>query len=499
MANQRLSRRSLLAGIGGLGVSRVMQAQTPEASPVPSIRIPKLRIGMGIVPNFESPSTVQTMDEMWLSSLIYDAPLRWNSAGSVIGGLFRVTHDSRSTEIGLEPRMPAVFSDGTIVSSNHLAQTLSSLENSAEAWRLQHVKDYVVDDAGILRLHLGKPDQSLIASLSHPRFGLQFRGGGTGPFRQGVDKFESAVLVRNAQFWQVGRPHIDQLEITYIPDDVQRTTAATRGEIDIMPNVPLLDIPVLQQEPTLYLVGGASNRLCHMQIRLSVPVLADVRVRRILSAAIDRARLVTVATADQAEPTNHLFAPEYWTEEVSGVEYMASEDVRQQLASLGIPPDLRLHLLTDNADATLANTAVILQEQLANCGISLSITLLEGDELADAIDNGDYDLLVSYSEPWRDQHELVWPLLASSGPRNWSGYDSVEVDTLLRAAIALPDPEFRSARYTRLEHVIHREVPVIPLFRPNVWHAVNARFPGYSALPPATSRGLMTLLPTDGP
>lgn len=434
---------------------------------------------------------------MWLSSLLYDAPMRWNATNTVIGGLVNITPDSRSTRIGLAPRSGAFFADGTPVAAVHIAGSLLRLRDSANAWRLQHVGDITVEDTGVVRLLLERPDESLVASLSHPTFGVRHRGQGTGPFVPDIGRVMSASFRRNSLFWQIGRPHIDELQVVAIADDVQRSTAAATGEIDILPHVPLLDVPLLLQEPTLYLVGGPSNRLCHLQIQLSIPVLADVEVRRILSAAIDRARLVTVATANQAEPASTLFAPQYWSEEVEGVAGMTPTDVREALAALGIPPDLRLHLLADNADATLANTAVVLQEQLASCGISLSITLLEGDALAAAVAEGDYDLLVSYSEPWRDQHELVWPLLHSTGTHNWSGYRSAEVDTLLAAAIALPDPGFRRARYTRLEGVIQRDVPCIPLFRPYVWHAVNARYPGYAALPPATARGLMTLLPTE--
>ncbi len=492
MASHRLSRRSLLTVLGGIGFTRAAGAQTPEASPVPIRRIPKLRVGVGSMPTVYDSSASTTMDGMWLSSLVYDAPLRWNEDGAVIPGLFSTTFDSRSTGIGLQARTNVFFADGSPLGAHHLTDMLAKVQDSAEGWRLQHVKDVSVDGDGVVRLMLDDPDQSLLASLAHPMLAIGRGGAGTGPFVPTDFGYR-----RNSLFWQIGRPHIDVLEMIYIADDVQRSTAAATGEIDILPNVPLLDVPLLLQEPTLYLVGGPSNRLCHLQIRLSIPVLAKVEVRRILSAAIDRSRLVTVATANQAEPTSTLFAPQYWTERVDGVSGMSAGDVREALQSLGIPPDLRLHLLADNADATLANTAVVLQEQLANCGISLSITLLDGEELATAIAEGDYDLLVSYSEPWRDQHELVWPLLASSGPHNWSGFSSVEVDTLLRAAIALPDPDFRRARYTRLERIIQREVPCIPLFRPFVWDAVNANYPGYAALPPATSRGLMTLLPTE--
>ena len=486
-----------MAAIGGAGVARSALAQTPEASPGALIRIPKLRIGVGSSPEIVPATSAIGMDAMWLSSLMYDAPMRWNDEGEVIPGVFSTTASSRSSVVNLRNRASAMFSDGSLVTARHAAASLTAIRNSRHGWRLQNVEDVSELDDGSLQIQMDRADASLMANLCHPLFGLDAGGIGTGPFVPVSSDSDSAIYRRNHLFWQVSRPHIDQLEVVYIPDDTQRSTAMATGELDVLPNVPLLDVPTLDNEPTVYLVGGPTNRLCHLQLRLSEPVLANQRVRQILSGAINRTGLVSVATADQAEPTSTLFADDEWTEDVDEVDQIPSDEVRAELQVLGIPSDLRLHLLADNADATLANTAVVLQEQLANCGISLSITLLEGDELDDAIATGGYDLLVSYSEPWRDPHELVWPLLSSLGPLNWSGYDSVEVDTLLKAATALSNEEFRRERYTRLEGIIQKDVPCIPLFRPYVWDAVRVDHPGYAPLPPATSRGLMTLLPTD--
>lgn len=437
------------------------------------------------------------MDAMWLSSLMFDAPMRWNPEGMVIPGLFATTAASKSSVLNFRPRHNAMYSDGSLLTSRDAARALRAILNSRHAWRLQNVADISELDDASLQIRMHRADAALLANLCHPLFGLDDGGVGTGPFVPVRSDSDRTTYRRNSLFWQVGRPHIDELEVVHIADDTQRSTAMATGELDVLPNVPLLDVPTLENEPTVYLVGGPTNRLCHLQLRLSEPVLANRRVRQILSAAIDRSGLVSVATADQAEPTSTLFAGGAWIEDVDDVESMSSEEVRAELQALGIPSDLRLHLLADNADATQANTAVVLQEQLANCGISLSITLLEGEELQNASSTGGYDLLVSYSEPWRDPHELVWPLLSSRGPLNWSGYDSVEVDTLLRAATAISNEEFRRERYSRLEGIIQRDVPCIPLFRPYVWDAVRMDYPGYAPLPPATSRGLMTLLPTD--
>lgn len=497
MDSRRLTRRSLMAALGVPSLARASAAQTPVASPEAMRRIPNLRIGVPSVPEVAMPDMATSMNAMWMSSLVFDAPMRWNSQGLVIPGLFATTATSKSSRLQLKPRAASMFSNGSLVKAVHLAEAIEALRTSRHAWRIQHIEDVSELDESTLEITLTSADASLMASLSHPLFGLEMQGLGTGPFMPISGDGTRAVYRRNSLFWQVGRPHIESLEVVHIDDDSQRSLAMATGEIDVLPNVPLLDVPMLENEPTVYLVGGPGNRLCHLQLRFSEPVLANRRVRQILSSAVNRADLVAVATANQAEPTSNLFEKGVWTEDVGEAMQMTSTEVRAELQALGIPSDLRLHLLADNADATLANTAVVLQEQLANCGISLGITLLEGAELESAIDSGGYDLLVSYSEPWRDPHELVWPLLSSGGSLNWSGYSSVEVDTLLAAAIAVSDTAFRTARYSRLESIIHKDVPCIPLFRPYVWDAVRADFPGYAQLPPATSRGLMTLVPTD--
>lgn len=436
------------------------------------------------------------MDGMWLNSLTHDSPFQWNSAGTVLPGIASRAADESTTRLGLRVRLGTLAQDGTPVTPQHFLQAIIRLQSSPDSWRLDHVRDaYVADD--ICWIITDRQDLSLQATLAHPSMAVFVNRVGTGPFQRGIATRAQAPYGRNTLFWQIERPHIDELQVIAIADDVQRSTAMATGELDVLPNVPLLDVPVLAAEPTIYLVGGASNRLCHLQAKLDIPPLNDVRVRQILSAAIDRASLVSIATAGQAEVATTLFPPQGWTDEIEALTTISADSVRKELRDLGLPTDIRLHLLTDNDDATLANTAVVLQDQFANIGISLSITLLDGVELADAVANGDYDLLVSYSEPWRDPHELVWPLLSSQGVDNWSGFASAEVDTLLRAAVMLDDDDFRIGRYTRLENLVRRDVPVIPLFRPYVWDAVSTRYPGYSALPPATSRGMMTLLPTD--
>lgn len=435
-----------------------------------------------------------TPDSMWLTSLVFDSPFRWDTKNTVIPGVFGFAGARKSRTFTLDVRSDAFFSDGTRVTADAIRESMLRLQDTPHAWRLRSLESAEILSDGRLEITLSRPDASIFAALAHPALALKSAAGlGSGPFVQETP----TTYRRNPRFWQFGRPRIDELSVHVYEDDVQRSLAMATGEIDILPNVPLLDVPMLLHEPTVYLVGGPGNKLCYLQLNLNVPELGDPRVRRLLAEAVDRSRLVQIATANQAEAASTLFAPGVWTTDVEDLGRPSSADVRQQLQELGVPSDLRLHLLADNADATLANTAVVLQEQLANCGISLSITLLEGAELESARSSNQFDLVVSYTEPWRDPHELVWPLLSSTGSRNWNGYDRVDVDLLLKAAISVSDVEFRRDRYTRLEGMIRRDVPIIPLFRPYSWDAVSTSLPGYGAFPPATSRGMLTLKPTE--
>lgn len=456
------------------------------------------------MPTNWDPATQSLLEHIWLSTLLYDPVARWNSEGEIFPALglhWAMSTFDRVLEITLRP--DAFFLDGAQLTADDVRWTLERLRYSAssiaDAWRLENIWRIETPDIHTVRIILNAPDASLVSSLAAPSLSIlaeasnpQRLRGGTGPFMVRFLSSDRAVLWRNPLFWQIGRPHFRALRISEIPDDTERSTALVTGMVDIVPDAPLLDIPTLQTDPSVQLVGGPSNHLCLLHVNLRQGVLQDVRVRRILSAAIDRTRVVKGATAGQAEASGLLFPSGSWvTEDADDIEQQEPDAVRAALVELGIRADLRLRLVTDNTDATLANTVIVLQEQLAYCGIALSVVLLEGDELANAIRFGEYDLLAGYTRPWRDPHELVRPLLASDGVSNYSGYANPDVDGMIRGATFVTDREVRGERYTRLQERILTDVPVIVLFRPYYFDAMTSRLANYGVLQPVTARGLM--------
>lgn len=499
------SRRQFFTAGGALLASggshqRLARAQTPVATPLPPAR---LRVAVAALPESFDPAAANSLEHLWLNTLIYDSVARWNAEGSVFPALglsWSTSTFGRVIDLSLRP--DASFFGGKPLTADDVRWTLERIRNSVDArhaWRLEHVWRIQSLDERTVRIILDAPDASLVSSLAAPALAVLPETAnpsnvqaGTGPFAVSSRSRDVMIFRRNPVFWQIGRPRFGSLLVRSIADDTERSTALVTGSVDLVPNAPLLDIPMLQAEPSVRLVGGSSNRLCLLHVNLSTPALRDVRVRRLLSAAINRQRLVQVATAGQAEATGLLIPEDSWAQgDVQETRRRAPEDVRAALGELGIRSDLPLRLITNNADATLANAAIVLQEQLAYCGIALSVELLEEGELDDAVRFGDYDLLAGYTRPWRDPHELVRPLLASDGSGNHSGYASPEVDGLIRGATLVIDREIRQEHYTRLEEQVQADVPVIVLFRPHYFDAMTRRLDGYALLPPVTSRGLL--------
>ena len=497
-----LSRRQVLAAGGALALTPWrLRAQTPVPKPRPPA---DLRLAVARLPASWDPVAQVSLEQTWLSTLIYDSVARWNAEGMILPSLglgWSMTAYDRVLDITLRP--DAFFQDGKNLTADDVCWTLERLRHGdtliPDSWRLEHIWRIEALDAYTVRIVLTAPDASLVSSLAAPACGilpastsLSGPQGGTGPYTINFVADAHVTLRRDPLFWQVGRPRFQSLRIREIPDDTERSTALVTGIVDLVPNAPLLDIPMLRADPSVKLVGGPSNHLCLLHVNMHRPALQDVRLRQLLSSAIDRDRLVKVATAGQADVTGLLFPQESWA---AGKSDPISQDgpdvIRKRLAELGIRTDLRLRLITDNADATLANTAIVLQEQLAYCGIALSVTLLESEELEEAIRLNNYDLLAAYTPPWRDPHELVRPLLASDGYDNHSGYDNPDVDGLIRGATFVADRDIRQERYGWLQQRILVDVPVIVLFRPFYFDAMTVRLVNYATLQPVTARGLL--------
>jgi peptide/nickel transport system substrate-binding protein len=112
----------------------------------------------------------------------------------------------------------------------------------------------------------------------------------TGPFEfQRWNKGDSIVMTRNENYWNPsGRAHARTLELRFVPDESTLTSALLSGDIDGTFSAPLSGVSQLRGASNGSLTLGTSTTTDLVAFSASSGPLADPRVRRALSLAIDR-------------------------------------------------------------------------------------------------------------------------------------------------------------------------------------------------------------------
>lgn len=511
-----LSRRHLLAAAAAVAAScragRV-GAQTPGAYR------PRPVISLSSLPVFPLDGEALTGHQIaaWLTTLMYDTPMIPGQDGNpgpgiVLGAM--PSRDGMMLELAVRP--DALFADGTPVTAADVAASInrarSLASNDAASWRFANFRAAEVITRGVVGVALVRPDVTVPATLATAdvpivpeRWAMQSPGipitpgetsvaPGSGPFVLNDVAPDRITLARNRGYWQVSRPHLEGVDLVGRQPRVLQATELVTGDIDFVIDVPLLDVPVLLQDPGITVVGEHQNRLCYLQANLASHTLANQALRALVSAAIDRKTLVSNAIANLGTPAERLLSSGHWAaSDEPGIE-QSPERIRQGLMDFGLLPGVPLRLIADIDDPMVANTCVLLQDQLAYAGFAVTMDLLSAAEMQRAVADGTYDLRAAVSAFWRDPHELMFPLVASHGPDNLGGFSSLEVDVLLDQAISVPYQEYRAARYQAVQRVVTMLTPIIPLFTPRYVDAHAATFVNYPPMVPVSALGFRQVM-----
>jgi peptide/nickel transport system substrate-binding protein len=197
-----------------------------------------------------------------------------------------------SLERILDPKVPAAYAS-TIA-------TIDSIETPSK---------YLVV------LNLKRPDAAIVANLSLPAMaivakeavkpmpvGLKEEMMGSGPymFKEHI-KGQRLVLVKNPNYYEKGKPLLDQIHFIPLIDETARTNALRSGQVDFIEPVPPKDVNALRRDSRIVVTGGPNLSFVAISLNTSKKPFDDSRVRRALAYAIDRKEMVEKAfDADSA-------------------------------------------------------------------------------------------------------------------------------------------------------------------------------------------------------
>ena len=303
---------------------------------------------------------------------------------------------------------------------------------------------------------------------------------GTGPFRF-VDhrQGEHFRLQRNPSYWESGRPYVDEIVYRVLPDRATTAAAIEANEIQLcaFSAVPLTDLPRLATLPGVAVIPGGYEGITY---QLTVEVnhrraeLADARVRRAISHAIDRDFVVDAIFLGYAKTSNGpvpRFDKQFHVDEIE----VPAFDVARANALLdeaGHPRGaggvrFRLRLLPAPWFEQTRQFGDYLRQALAAVGIDAQIVNNDAAAHQRAVyTTHEFDLAVG-SPVYRNDPAISTTILYQSGVpagvpfSNQYGYARAEMDGIINAAARAIDSGERTRLYRDFQELAARDQPLI--------------------------------------
>jgi len=210
-------------------------------------------------------------------------------------------------------------------------------KEGVQSFNFQEIEAIETPDKYTVRLHLNSPNVLLAQNLAEPiallfaREVLEQDGDlkkrlvGTGPYmlKEHTRKVR-VVLARHPDYFDKGRPYLDQYTILSTPDAATRLAAFRTGQSDILWVASPSEVETVRKSNPSALVQSYHNTLAPFGLALAQDraPFSDVRVRRAISMAIDRQKMVDTVFEGHGIPG--------W-----GVPYIYYADKQPTLAQLG--------------------------------------------------------------------------------------------------------------------------------------------------------------------
>ena len=294
----------------------------------------------------------------------------------------------------------------------------------------------------------------------------------SGPYQLAEWRPREVIKLTRNPGWVGPKPYYDEIQLFPIADVTSAETAFAAGDLDCT-QIAINSIPAYEGTKGTLTVRPA---LGYAWIGLNVesPKLADIKVRRALQHAVNVQQIVEATFGDAVDPAFGLVPPPLLGARDKVLYGYDADKARALLKEAGVS-DLKISL-TFGTDPDLMIVAQVLQSQLADVGVGLTIKQMDSAAMiAQAQDNkgGGYKDIDMIIEPFTTVPDPSWVTewftCDQVGVWNFQRTCSPEWDEENAAAVKETDPDKRAKMYVDLQDKLEETGAYVFLY-----HGVNA-------------------------
>jgi peptide/nickel transport system substrate-binding protein len=456
-------------------LARLSYAQLPNKS--------RVVVAHGVGVYSLNPYAVNTspLQAVWGSVLepLIDADYEKRGYQGVLAESWQMT----GSRLQFKLRKGVRFHDGTPFSSKDVVASFKRIltdKQSLQAPNLGNIKEMNAPDDFTVVLALKKADANALEDISGRLVMKQSAAEkmgesdnppiGTGPFKfVSWDRSGQFVIRRNESYW--GQPpKIDEVIYKNIQEDAARIAALEAGQADIISNLPPHEVERLKSNPRLRVQPVQGLRPIFLVLSPAYKPLDNPKVRRAMTHAIDRDRIIKLVLEGNAYPLRGLLGPQVFGYDPDARAYPYDpEKAKQLLTEAGFANgfEIEYHSPTGRYPKD-REVAQVIVEQLSKVGIKANLKTPEWSIFNTEYKNGKYAFYLTGRGSLTDADTLFQQYFRTGMTKRVLGYSNPNLDEILDVEQQTFDVKKREKLLWEAHRIILEDAPAIPL-----WNAMD--------------------------
>ncbi|QNE35406.1 ABC transporter substrate-binding protein [Leifsonia shinshuensis] len=264
---------------------------------------------------------------------------------------------------------------------------------------------------------------------------------GTGPFKlKSFVPGQQTHFVRYENYWQIGKPYLDELVIVDFNEDAARVNALASGQILGADTIDFTLSQTLRNKPEVALLVQKTNSFYPLQMRMDQAPFDDVRVRQAFRLLVDREELTRGAYNGFARSANDLYSPSDPLFDTGLAPRHQDLDKAKYLLKQAGAEKLQVTLTTSDFGAGVVSMSQLFAQQAKAAGVTVHVNKLDSATFFGS-NYGTYLFSPNVAPPFN----YLYTVQTTDGPTSTSNYSAFKDEefTKLYAQLA---PELNPTR-----------------------------------------------------
>jgi peptide/nickel transport system substrate-binding protein len=314
---------------------------------------------------------------------------------------------------------------------------------------------------------------------------------GTGPFKwDHWTKGKDLKLVKFDDYWQPGKPYLDSVTWTNVPDENTRLLQLKGGQIQVDEFPGFAQIKPLESTSGVTMTLFPSTRTDYVVFNHKVKPYQDVHVRRAISYLIDRKALTKAILFGNGTPANSFMPPQvpYYDPKSPGIQYNLAK-AKAEMAKSSVPKGFTTTF--EAISGILASQTIAQVIQAAGKPLGIKVNIIKKDNNAVQADwnAGSYPGMLG-NQYWTmdiaDPDELVsFAVDPKGGAANsfQTFYNNPKVVAMTRAAQREFNPKKRQVLYSKIQAQAAQDAFMAFLYYSPFPYAYSSKLQGFLVYP----------------